>query len=210
MDDFIEEFYEEWMDTVIEQIPLTNRAPPHNEHILEYNDYYNEELSNDEQRGHNHYHYNNTIFHQSVGDDEFIVPNDLYYHHPVNDEEFIVPDVENNNYEQPNLYPNHIHNQIYQNLMNNLQIPTTSNNETSINDTLVNNLYRLRRTLQIQNELNRQSNSIFDELISLVTDGLTENIPNDIDLEDVKVVLTPEQFDKLKKNIIILMLFNIT
>lgn len=183
MDDFIEEFYEEWMNTVIEQIPLTNRAPPHSNDIL------SDVVTNhdEEEYDYNNYQHPRQLEPIDITDEEYSHEQSYYEQQMYYGQQY------------PTLYPNYIHNQMYHQ-QNNVQ--TTNVSDNNIYDSLVNNLYRLRRTLQIQNELNRQSNSIFDELISLVTDGLTENIPNDIELEDVKVVLTPEEFDKLKKNVI--------
>jgi hypothetical protein len=177
MDEFLEEFYEEWMDTVIEQIPLTNRAPPHNPQFLHTPEQlYAEETTSDDIQEYGTQEYSTQEYGtQEYSTQEYGTQESQYNHR---------------NYQENEYYQHHLR---YPNWVQ------ENNGGSVVYDSLVNNLYRLRRTLQIQNEITRQSNSIFDELISLVTDGLTENIPNEIELEDVKVILTPEQFEKLKQ-----------
>ena len=201
MDDFLEEFYEEWMDTVIEQIPLTNRAPPHYNQLFyqdqqeEYEQQYEHEHQEHQEHRQQYYYpyYQEHQEHQEHQEQLHQIGSEQQLPPPIT-----LPNLQENDSSQ-HLYPNYIHNQMYQRTV---RFGETNNMHLGIYDSLVSNLYRLRRTLQIQNELNRQSNSIFDELLSLVTDGISENIPNETEFEDVKVTLLPEQFEKLKTHVI--------
>ena len=66
-------------------------------------------------------------------------------------------------------------------------------NRRTIQENVISNMYRLRRTLEIQNQVSEVQNSMFHNIYELLTDNF---IP-ETELEDVKIVLGKQQFDML-------------
>lgn len=66
--------------------------------------------------------------------------------------------------------------------------------QNTIQQNLVSSVYRLRRTIEIENQVSQLENNMFQNIYEILTDHL---LPQS-DLEDVKVVLQKSDFDKLK------------
>lgn len=71
------------------------------------------------------------------------------------------------------------------------------NENQSIENNVVSNIYRIRRTLQLENQMTQLENNMFQNLYEILTDQF---LPHDTfdDFEDVKVILTKDEFHNLK------------
>jgi hypothetical protein len=74
--------------------------------------------------------------------------------------------------------------------------------ESNVHQNIASNIYRVRRTLEVENQVSQLQNNMIQNLYEILTEHI---LPSEIsetsqisDFEDVKVVLTSEQFDKLK------------
>lgn len=65
-----------------------------------------------------------------------------------------------------------------------------------IQQSIVSNIYRIRRNLEVENQMTELQNNMFQNLYEILTDHFLPE--SESELEDVKVVLTQDEFNKLK------------
>jgi hypothetical protein len=66
---------------------------------------------------------------------------------------------------------------------------------SQIQENIISNIYRIRRSLQIENQVAELQNSMFNNLYEILTEHILPN--NTQDFEDVKIVLNKDQFNQL-------------